>query len=79
MKHKPYGWSISRVANLVQAVAAGLAAIAWLISATRPFTGTLDAIVPELADIGRWNMLAAALSCIAAIAHAVIAGRSVPQ
>jgi len=57
--------------NVVQVVASGLAARAWLISATRPFTGTLDAIVPELVDIGRWNTIAAGLSCIAAGAHSI--------
>ena len=57
--------------NVVQVVASGLAALAWLISATRPFTGTLDAIVSELVDIGRWNTIAAGLSCIAAGAHTI--------
>ena len=61
-----------RAVNLVQVVASGLAALAWFISATRPFTGTLDGIVPELVDIGRWNTIAAGLSCIAAGAHTLI-------
>jgi hypothetical protein len=61
-----------RAVNVVQVVASGLAALAWLISASLPFTGTLDSIVPELMSIGRWNTIAAALSCIAAFAHTLI-------